>query len=390
VENFMQLSTRRRALASLTVALFSTAALPALAAPDAAATAEALSALVQFGPEGSTLTYGNASATATDVILTDVKVTSAEDGSTLTVPQLVIVNPIPRPQGGFSADSMTFNAATMINEGEDADTVTVAEGSATGILVPSLAELEANPRFAPFNSMDLRGLEGSSEMAEFPLDIASMHVELANVVNGQPNDIKMIIDGIVIPVEAFEFEDMIAGALASMGYESFNAGVTIDGAYAEDTDTLTIRSVALRADDVGELSFTGIIGDFPIGNLLEGAEMAQNALTAATLHSASITFRNAGIIDRILEEQARPTGLPKEQFAMGFSMALPLMLNFIGNPEFQQKLAEPLGAFIVDPKNITITAAPGAPVPMMAIAGAAMGAYDTLPDLLALDVKANQ
>jgi hypothetical protein len=118
--------------------------------------------------------------------------------------------------------------------------------------------------------------------------------------------------------------------------------------------------------------------------------MAQNALTAATLHSASITFRNAGIVDRLLEEQARSTGSSKEQFATGFSMALPFMLNFIGNQPFQQKLAEPLGTFIMDPKTITITAAPGAPVPMMAIAGAAMGAYDTLPDLLALDVKANQ
>ena len=47
-------------------------------------------------------------------------------------------------------------------------------------------------------------------------------------------------------------------------------------------------------------------------------------------------------------------------------------------------------AVTVDPKTITITASPGAPVPMLAIAGAAMGAYDTLPDLLALDVKANQ
>jgi hypothetical protein len=389
LEIVMHFSTRNRAFASLGVTLVF-AAYPALAAPDANATAEALAAIVAAGQEGSTLTYGNASATATDVVLTGVKITSAEDGSTVDIPELVIVNPIPRPEGGFSADSMTFNSVTMVNQGEDTDTLTIAEGSATAILVPSVAELEANPRFAPFATMDLRGLEGASEMAEFPLDIASMHIELANVVDGQPNDIKMIMDGIVIPIEAFEFEEALATSLTQMGYESFTAGVTVDGAYAEDTDTLTIRSVALRAADVGELTFSGIIGDFPIGNLLEGAEMAQAALTAATLHSASITFVNAGIVDRILEEQARSFNTTKEQFAMTTSMALPFMLSFIGNQPFQERLAEPLGAFIMDPKNITITAAPGAPVPMMAIAGAAMGAYDTLPDLLALDVKANQ
>jgi hypothetical protein len=375
---------------SLSLGSLALAALPALAAPDATATAEALSAIIQFGPEGSTFTYDGATATATDVHITGITVTSAEDGSTVQIPEMVIVNPVPRPEGGFTADSITFNSMTMINEGETTDTATIAEGSAQGILVPSLAEIEANPRFAPFASMDLRGLQAATEGEDFPLSVASMHVELANVIDGQPNDIKLTMDGMEVPIEAFDFEPDLVALIGELGYTSFNIGFTLDGAYAEDTDTLTVRSIALRAADVGELTFTGVIGDFPIGNLLEGPEMAQKALTAATLHSASITFTNAGIVDRALERQARASGSTKEQFAMGFSMALPLFLNVIGNQDFQQKLAEPLGTFIVDPKTLTITSAPAAPVPMLAIVGAAMGAYATLPDLLALDVKANQ
>jgi hypothetical protein len=388
----MLFSTRRRALASLTVALFSSAALPALAAPDANATAEALAALVAAQSEGNTLTYANASATATDVILSGAKITSAEDGSTAEIPELVIVNPVPRAEGGFTADSMTFNNAKLVNAGDEADTVTIAEGTASGIIVPSPAEIEDNPRFAPFSTLDLRGLVGTSEAAGFPVNIESMHVELANVVDGQPNDVKLLMDGIVIPLEAFEFDAGTAGLLADMGYtDSFVVGVTVDGAYAEEADTLTVRSIALRAADVGELNISGVIGDFPIGNLLEGAELAQEALTAATLHNAKVTFTNAGIVDRAMEAQAKAAGATKETFAMTFSMALPFTLGMtLGNGPLTQALTEPLAAFLNDPKSLTVTATPAQPIPVLAIVTQAQQGIQTLPEFLGLDVKANQ
>lgn len=389
----MPLSTRRRALASLTVALFSSAAVPALAAPDATATAEAFVAGMTAYEEGSTLTYASASATATDVILTGVKVTSAEDGSTAEIPELRIVNPVARAEGGFTADAMTFNNTRLVNQGEDAETVLVAEGSATGVIIASPAEIKANPRFAPIASIDLRNIAGQSETSEFPVNIGSLHVEFANVVDGQPSDMRMVMEGIILPIEDLDLEPALVSTLTQMGYtEPFVVGVTLDGAYAEDADTLTVRSIAFRAEDVGELSIAGVIGDFPIGNLLEGADMMQNALTAATLHSGTVTFTNAGIVDRALEAQAKSAGASKEQFAMTMSMALPFMIGtFIGNGPLTAALTEPLAAFLVDPKSLTVTATPTQPIPVLAIFTQAQGTgLQTLPDFLGLDVKANQ
>lgn len=389
----MPLSTRRRALVSLTVAFFASAALPALAAPDATATAEAVAAWVTvFGGEGSSFTYANASATATDVVLTDVKVTIGSEETSAQIPELVVVNPVPRPEGGFTADSISFNNTRALNGGDNAETVVIAEGSAQGIVFPGAAELEANPRFVPVASLDLRSLSGDSESTGMPISIGSMHIEVANAEDGQPNDLKLAIEGFAIPIEAFEFDEQMTSILGQMGYgDQFLVGVTFDGTYAEEADTLTLRSIALRAEDVGELDISGIIGDFPIGNLLEGADLAQNALTAATLHSASIKFTNLGVIDRLFELQARSFNTTKEQFAMTTSMALPFMISqMIGNGALTTALTEPLAAFVADPRSLTITSTPATPIPVLAIAGAAQGGVQALPDLLALDVKANQ
>ena len=69
--------------------------------------------------------------------------------------------------------------------------------------------------------------------------------------------------------------------------------------------------------------------------------------------------------------------------------ALPFMLNAINNPAFQEKVAKAGQAFLTDPKSLTITLNPAQPVPFQEIMGSAMSAPQTLPDMLAIDVTAN-
>ena len=79
----------------------------------------------------------------------------------------------------------------------------------------------------------------------------------------------------------------------------------------------------------------------------------------------------------------------REDIVAQLNGALPFMLNALNNPSFQEKVAKAAQTFLSDPKSITITASPAAPVPFQQIMGSAMTAPQSLPDTLALDVTAN-
>ena len=87
--------------------------------------------------------------------------------------------------------------------------------------------------------------------------------------------------------------------------------------------------------------------------------------------------------------QAKQSGMSKADFVTQITGALPFMLNFIGNEPFQKKVADAVTAFLKDPKSITISASPSAPVEFVKIMGAGQTAPQTLPDLLGADISAN-
>ena len=69
---------------------------------------------------------------------------------------------------------------------------------------------------------------------------------------------------------------------------------------------------------------------------------------------------------------------------------LPSMLTYIQNPAFQTKVQDAVSAYLTNPENLSIVVAPQTPVPATQVIGAAMGAPQTLPEVLKLDITANQ
>ncbi len=79
----------------------------------------------------------------------------------------------------------------------------------------------------------------------------------------------------------------------------------------------------------------------------------------------------------------------REDAAAQVNAALPLVLHFIGNDQFQGKITEAIGEFLVDPKSIAFSAVPGAPVSLEQILQTARSELDELPNLLQADISAN-
>jgi hypothetical protein len=349
-----------------------------------------LAAAVTATLEGATVTQESVTGSEQEVTITGLEIVLPET-ATIAVPTLVIANPMSRPEGGLTASAMTFDGGTVTAQGY---TLTWADGSMQNVTVPGAQEAseeeDADTRFVPFSEMQLATISASSETFGFPINIATIQAAFSQPAENAPDDISASVAGLVLPLDAFAFNARLHEMVEQLGYEAFTIGMTFNGNYQPDSDTLTVQAASVRADEAGELTVNTVITDFPAGNVLKGFDMAENALSGAKLASATLTFANQGIVDRALEAQARSTGSTRQQFATGMSMALPLMLNVIGNRGFQDELAPPLGAFLMEPRTITFTASPPEPVPIMAILGAAITGFSTLPDLMAIDVRANE
>ncbi len=162
---------RRFAMGGAAVILVYGAA-PAFAA-DANQIADALVAAMTASGE-SKVTYDSASAAGDDVSISNVKV-AGDDGSSVTIPTLFITNAQARDQGGFTASAMSFDNATMLNEG---NTITWGTASASDTLVPSAEEIKAKAKLRPFSSMNIANMKVSGGDLPEPLEIANVGASL--------------------------------------------------------------------------------------------------------------------------------------------------------------------------------------------------------------------
>jgi hypothetical protein len=351
-------------------------------AADAKQVADAIVALVAAGGK-ATATYDNASASGDDVTITNFKVTG--EGNEMTVPSVVITGAQPRDKGGFTAASMSMNGGKMTTK--EQQNVSWEEASADGVTIPSPDEVKAKAHITPFTGGKLTNLTVSGGELKAPVTIAALDGKVAVDDKGSPTDFTGHLVSLKVPLESIE-EDQRA-VVQALGYnQPFEINMTIDGGYQTASDTLDFRSFVIDTTNVGKITIGGKFPGIPLSKL-ENPDQASSVAATAKLESFSFRFDNAGIVEKLLDMQAKQSGLSKEDFVAQITGGLPFMLNFIGNEAFQKKVADAATAFLNDPKSITISAKPASAVGFTQIMGAGQSAPQTLPDLLGADIQAN-
>lgn len=355
---------------------------PALAA-DANQIADALVAAVSASGE-SQASYDSASAAGDDVTIVNLKITE-QGGDAATIPTVFITNAQPRSPGGFTASAISFDNASMLSEG---NTITWGMASVTDATVPSAEEIKAKAKIRPFSEMNIANMQVSGGDLPVPLKIASVAVGLDLDEGGLPRDFALNIASIDIPAELIATaDDDFRQLMEGLGYSSLMLNMVIEGGYETAADRLTLRNFAMEAPDVGKFSLAGTISGVKASELADNA--SPDALANGKLENLTIRFDNSGVVERALDMQAKMMGASREDIVAQLNGALPFMLNAINNPPFQEKVAKAAQAFLTDPKSLTITASPAQPIPFQEIMGSAMAAPQSLPDMLAIDVTAN-
>jgi len=357
-------------------------ATPAFSA-DATQVADALVAAMQAS-DNTKASYGAASAAGDDVTITDFAATNA-NGGTVNIPTLTITNAQMRDQGGFTAAGMTFDNAKMVDNNSN---ISWQAGSLTDAIVPSPDEIKNKAHVRPFSTVDVSGITIEGGDLPAPLQIASIGVAIDIDEAGNPRDFDMKVNAIDIPPEVFAQDAQSKAVLDELGYNGFVVNLNVAGGYEIEGDKVTLRTFTIDAADVGKLSISGKFNGVSLSKMLQDGDPG-GASANGTLESLTIRFDNSGIVERVLDMQAKMMGVQRQDVIAQTAGALPFMLNFLGNPPFQEKVAQAGTTFLNDPQSLTISASPAQPVPFGQISSAAGQSPQTLPDLLAVDVTAN-
>ncbi|NRG18908.1 hypothetical protein HPQ64_14540 [Rhizobiales bacterium] len=285
---------------------------------------------------------------------------------------------------------------TITIEADDGG-LTVQSLKTTDTVMPSPEEVSkasANNAIAPlYRSAEVNGIEIRTE-DQGAVPIEQIKITVDSLEGDLPTAGAISLRGLKVSRE--ELDDDGKKMLDDLGYDEVNISVHGVGRWTPDDGKLNMEMISISGEDVADLSLSARINGVT-RELVEQLDKAQGNPQAAmgllqglSIEHLSIDLQNKSVVERLLEKQAREAGTDRSAFVGQLTGALPLMLSILNNPQFQEKVATALSAFLQEPNSLRVIANPANPVPVAQIIGAAMVAPQTLPDILGVDIQANQ
>lgn len=387
-------------LLSAGVALFAFSA-PAYALDGNSLIAKLNSALLVQG--GSGLSAESVTVSGTTVTAAKAKFTSAGGKQSLPLGNIVFEG-VEEDAGSYTVETVKFD---NVNVTEDKATVTASDISISGLYVP------ADPNGATLDAVLLYDEVHIGKVAvavdgkpAFSIDETTVSTEVAD--DSSSIDFDMEVNGIKGDLSLVD-DPKGKDALQQLGITAIDGKMTMQGSWTLADGTLDIDEYAIDFAKIGRLnvsfSIAGYTLDFvkSLNETIKAQEVAGSSpdaqqaagiamlglLQQLTFNSAEIRFEDAGITTKALDYAGKQQGVTGKQLADQLKAMTPLMLAQFNVPELQNMLSAAVNAYLDKPGSFTITAEPKQAVPVPMIMGAAMGAPNTLPEVLGVKVTAN-
>lgn len=358
-----------------------------------------------YNSQGGELAAGSIDVSGSTVTLKGVtfSVTTVPDAQKIPLGDVTLEG-VEEDNGGYYIDTAKF---TDVDYKQDNIAFTVTGMYLSGVSVPAdtttgdinslffYEEAHSGPIRFSVDGKEVATVEKSTATMDLNDDETEIGFEFK--VSGIKADLSLIDD----PKGKEAIEKLQLGKISGE--------INMEGTWEVESGTIDIPEYSFDFDNVGKLNiafgFSGYTMQF-IKSLQETAkaaaenpdkEQGNQAAGLAMLGlmqqlsfiNAEISFKDAGITNRGLEYAAGQQGMTAEQLASTIKGMAPLMLAQLNVPELQNSVSAAINSYIDKPGNLRITAEPDAPVPFPMIVGAAMGAPNTLPQVLGVKVTAN-
>jgi hypothetical protein len=358
-----------------------------------------------YATGGAELTYDGATASGDTVTLKNLTMKVPGEMKDMNLGDLVFKGVEEDGSGGYDVASLTEDEITI---SEDDFSFTVKDLELENLHIPAQTAADSVDSLFFYD----RAVTGPIVLTVEGRDlfkISKSDTKATKSSDGSRMDFDARADGLEIDLS--DVDDAEAQqAINGMGYQYLSGDLAIKGFWQVATGEISLSEYALTLDDVGRLdlqvSISGYTLEF-IKGLQELQEnmagkdddaKAQQAMGFAmmgmmqqlTFNSLAVRFDDASLTNKVLDMVASQQGITRDQMVQGLQGMLPFALAQLKNPEFQKTVTEAVSLYLSDPKSIEIAARPDSPVPFASVAGSAMGAPQTLPDVLNVTVQANQ
>ncbi|HLO78472.1 MAG TPA: hypothetical protein VK196_18610 [Magnetospirillum sp.] len=209
------------------------------------------------------------------------------------------------------------------------------------------------------------------------LDAAGEKAQLGEVFiadlvqrNKAPISLTMGLHGLVVDRNTLPDESSREG-LTKLGYDKLLLNFDLSYAHAVETQRLSIKNASVSSDGVGKLSLSADLGGIP-ALASDDPMQAMAATQMATLERLELRYEDASLANRLLKAAAADSGMSEAQ------MKEMLLTELTQGAEGEQvplvkDVVNSAGAFLANPKSLTLQMQPAQPV---AIAALMMGAGD--------------
>ena len=356
------------------------------------------------GASGLTVSFASIATDGDTLTLQGTKVTST-GGEPAEIGDVRLEGVAESGDGGYTVETVRF---ADVNRTEGDTTITASGMELGGLVIPAKADGTSLDTMLFYE----RASSGPITVKNKGTEVFSLSGMEGNVVRRAGNA-GLDYDGTVSGIKAdlTQVDDPKSrDTIQKLGLTTISGKASMKGGWALDTGLMTVDEYAIDFDDIGRLDLTFAISGYTldfINAMREAIEASQanpnsdeanNALGMSmlglmqqlTFNSAKISFVDASLTKKVLDVVGAEQGVSGEQMAQSLKGLAPLMIAQLNMPELQNQIAQAVNTYLDDPRSLTITAAPAAPVPFPMIMGAAMGAPNTIPQVLGVTVTANE
>lgn len=307
--------------------------------------------------------------------------------------------------GGYTIETIGFED---VNVTEAESTVSAKDLALNGVVVPG--------KIVPGTLESLLMYESASAG---PISVTAKGKEVFSLsgmetnITRMDNDAGLEFDAKLSDLKAdlTSVEDPKAkDTLNKLGIQTLEGEVSMAGNWELASGKLALDEYAFDFKDIGrlnlQLAFSGYTLDF-IKNMQEALKAAEanpnkeeaNAamgmammglVQQLTFNNATISFEDASITKKLLDYAGSEQGVTGDQMAQSLKGLVPIMIAQLNMPDLQNQISAAVNTYLDDPNSIKISAEPKEPVPFPMIMGAAMGAPQTIPQVLGVTVTANE
>lgn len=186
--------------------------------------------------------------------------------------------------------------------------------------------------------------------------LGTFELKAGEQLNGIPTSLALTIDKLVTPIVDTAgnpaAKDMIA-----MGIRSLDLSAKLDLAWEAAKNELAIRRLSLGSAGLVQLDASGTLGNVTKDLFSSDLALAQVSALGATARNLQIKLQNFGLVEKMIENEARKSKRKVEEVRQQYAMVASLGLAAILGPSDAAKtLTAAVSRFVAKPGTLNVQA----------------------------------